>query len=347
MLGEMPDNIGLGVRSIIKKKGSEFIFNKVNNNLNSGDIVFGNLEVVLSNKNLKPKNINSICLRGEPYCVNCLKEAGFNVLSIANNHALEHGIEAFKDTLNILFENEISTVGLKDNESNPIPLIINKNGLKIGIIGCSTIIDHNSKLPLYYFYNNSLFTAIKKLKNEVDFTIVSIHWGYEHIEKPSPEQIILGRKMVDSGANLVLGHHSHCIQGCEEYNNALIVYSLGNFVFDLKNESSRKSWFFEFEISKNNILNYSYKPIIINELYQPVEANGSNLKKIDSIINLANYSINTNELFNKKNIKYYEEEAKTARKKYRNHVKLNFIKNINKLPYWVIKQNIINYLGKK
>ena len=106
MLGDLPMCSGFGVGSTIKKYGSKFIFGRIKDEL-SGDIIIGNLEAILSDKNKNIFSINSMSLRGSPKSVEGLKYAGFNVLSLANNHSLEHGYESLYETMDLLNDNVI------------------------------------------------------------------------------------------------------------------------------------------------------------------------------------------------------------------------------------------------
>ena len=111
-LGDSPKSLGFGVKSKIKSKSADFIFENIKNQL-KGDIVFGNLETVLSEKGLKLYDFYSEQLRGAPEYASALSNAGFTLLSVANNHAMQHGAEAFWESVDSLKSNNISVAGVK------------------------------------------------------------------------------------------------------------------------------------------------------------------------------------------------------------------------------------------
>src|SRR5690606_2415251 len=103
-----------------------------------------------------------------------------------------------------------------------------------------------------------------------DMVIVSVHWGVEYKAKPNQRQILLGRAMIDAGADVVLGHHPHWTQTVEEYQDGVIIYSLGNFIFDqMWSEETRRGDVVEFKLDKTGVLGYQVKPIKIYDYGQP------------------------------------------------------------------------------
>ena len=114
---------GFGVKSAVDKYGDEFIFKNIIPLLDDADIIFGNLECVLSNKGLKDNDIKSRLFRGKPEHISVLKKAGFNILNIANNHTMQYGCEAFIDMERLLLENSIDPLGVKgDDKYNSKPV---------------------------------------------------------------------------------------------------------------------------------------------------------------------------------------------------------------------------------
>jgi gamma-polyglutamate biosynthesis protein CapA len=274
--------LGFGVRSTIETKGHKFIFAYVKDTLKQSDIIFGNLEVVLSGHGLTKNKIESMVLRGQPEAINTLKNAGFNVLNIANNHSLQHGSVAFNETVHLLEKNFIDVVGLfYKNNFSTIPIIKEFKQIKIGFLGYSFVKEQYFKEePLYSIGNiENIKGDIKRLQQQVDFVIVSCHWGMELIDRPSIDIIRLAREMVDSGANIIFGHHPHVFQGIEKYKDGIIFYSLGNFVFDLMWwEPCLQSAIIKIYLIKDNPITYNIIPVKINKIYQPVllETNKTN-----------------------------------------------------------------------
>lgn len=272
MLGEHPVRLGNGVRSHIEKLGGEYLFSKVVTLWNDSDIVFGNLEVALSDIGLIKGRLESEEFRGSTNSIPLLKEAGFNVLGISNNHCMEHGINAFQETTDLLQGHGIFVAGLKGQDSRCIPYEIIINNIKVFLLSYSLRSENYYKgglIPYTLASENQIIEEVRYFKIKSDFLIVSLHWGEEFMDYPSPEHVIFAHKLVDTGANLIIGHHPHVLQGVEKYKNSVIVYSLGNFVFDMWQKKTRKTVIFKAKFSKQGISSVELIPIHINDFFQP------------------------------------------------------------------------------
>lgn len=227
MLGEQSLCYNFGVKSIIKNKGVNYPFTDVKDIFKNGDIVFGNLEAPISNYTDK-KGFEANFFRANPNVIKGLKSANFNVLSVANNHIMEHGDRAFLSTVSSLKEYNITPVGVANKTE-----ILVIDGFKIGILAYSFIEDFIDN-PKYNKINSEkkIREDVENIRDSVDLVILSLHWGYEYVPFPSPEQVEIGRKLIDSGADIIIGGHPHVIQSYEIYKGKPMVYSLGNFIFD-------------------------------------------------------------------------------------------------------------------
>lgn len=270
-LGDYTISLGFGIRSSIHAYGYEHNFNNVKMYLKDADIIFGNLETVISDIGKNEKIIKSIICRGENEFVRVIKNGCFNVVNIANNHILQHGVEAFQDTINVLKRNNIDIIGLRgDNKTICKPVIKTINNKKIGILGYSFVNEnfHEGELLYAQGKKDKILNDIEILKKETNYVVVSCHWGIEFIDKPSPNIRRMARDMVDSGASIILGHHPHVVQGIEKYKNSIIFYSLGNFLFDfLWNRRTRESIIAQICIYDDKI-DYDITPVIISNNYQ-------------------------------------------------------------------------------
>ncbi len=201
-------------------------------------LIYANLECVLSD--CKNTNLNKISLSCNPGYIKYL--SFIDIFSLSNNHIYDLGPEGVKDTINILNNNKKKYFGYGENINEARkPLIINKNGIKLGLIGYNSLTTNGENYatdtkegtsPIALDY---LKTDILNLKKSVDHIIVSLHWGPENKYYPTPDQIMLGHKLVNFGASIIVGTHPHLIQGIETFNKRTICYSLGNFIFsDLK-----------------------------------------------------------------------------------------------------------------
>lgn len=249
-------------------------FDKVKEALSNKDILFGNLETVLSNRGEKAEK--AVLLYTLPEKVEYLKDAGFDVLNLANNHIMDMGIEGFNDTLEVLNQNGLATIGVKNKKFNQSYTIIERKGIKLGFLGYYEHGFENCRNGIFIngIDEDSIVTDIKNLKLKSDIVVVSLHWGIENVFYPSPAQIKCARTLIDAGAALVLGHHPHVVQGIERYKNGLVAYSLGNFQFDCKlvgeiNEKASDSLILSVDISRDGAGNYEIIPVKIKDNFAP------------------------------------------------------------------------------
>jgi poly-gamma-glutamate synthesis protein (capsule biosynthesis protein) len=345
MLGEHPLRYNFGVGKIIKDKGINYLFKEIKNIFKDGDIVFGNLEAPISNYTDK-KGFEANFFRANPNIIEGLKNANFNVLSVANNHIMEHGEKAFLSTVNTLRENNITPVGVKNRKD-----IFDFRGLKIAFLGYSFIEDFidNSQ------YNKisseeKVLSDIKNLRKQVDLILISLHWGYEYVPFPSPEQIEIGRKLIDYGVDLILGHHAHVIQGLEMYRGKLIVYGLGNFIFDQMTyiKTTQKSIIAKIVVDADKSINVDIIPIIwdYNENC-PAIANKNDRDEILNRISLVRDKIENKSLSNyHSEIGDYPASANKYKKIAKMEMKKQFIKNLYKYPPNLSIRTLKIYLQK-
>ena len=209
------------------------------NLLSSVDIRIFNLEVPLTD-NDNPIRKDGPVLRAPLSTINGIKLLNPSIVTLANNHIFDQGEVGLRNTIEQLSGHEIQYVGagLNINEASH-PVIIEKQNRKIGVYACA---EHefsiaNEELPganpIDLFES---FGHISTLKSKSDTVIVLHHGGKEHFRYPSPELQKTCRKMIRSGADLVICQHSHCIGSYEKYDNGIIVYGQGNFLFDRRDD---------------------------------------------------------------------------------------------------------------
>lgn len=216
-----------------------------------------------------------------------LLEGGVDVAGVANNHSTNYGLTVFADNLNLLKSNNILFTGGGNNLSEAeTPAIIEKNGLKWAFLDWNSIVgaisateDTPGVAPLHIkpWYPEDSESDIKHLEQVVsetaqkaDIVIVQFHWGTEYKTQQSESQQNVARRMIDAGADLIVGTHPHAVQGSEFYHDKYITYSLGNFIFDqewsqgTKEGSVLESYFYGADNVADNLI-----PVLISDYHQP------------------------------------------------------------------------------
>ena len=252
-------------------------FRKIAPTLTAADLVFGNLESVISDKGIKQGSIYSF--RAQPKMLGGLKLAGFDVLSVANNHSLDYGIEALLDSQERLRQAGIIPVGAgKSAAQARAPALFNIKGTTIGILAYTALgspfWQAGEKTPGVAWIDTSrleqLKQDIKKTKQQADIIVVSFHFGDEYQIKPSAMQQFLSRIAIDVGADLVIGHHPHVVQPVEQYKHGFIAYSLGNFIFDQGfSKETMEGMVLKVLVQEKKITSVIPLQVAINAFFQP------------------------------------------------------------------------------
>lgn len=175
-----------------------------------------------------------------PFYVSLFEDMGVDIVSLANNHVLDYGTDCLKETFVTLEQTGIAFAGAGNTREEASALkTYDLNGETFGILAASRVIPvpewniENRQPGVFTTYDETaLVESIKKAKESCDYVIVYVHWGGEHTTELTDHQTYLAHAYVDAGADLVLGSHSHCLQGIENYNGSLIFYSLGNYIFN-------------------------------------------------------------------------------------------------------------------
>jgi hypothetical protein len=220
-----------GVRVSGARIGYRGLFDDLVPFLRSAPVCFGNLECALTSI---PERTG--LLVGPPEAAAGVYSSGFRIVNLANNHIYDAGSEGLASTLKATRAAGLVTVGAGDDLDASRSLVITEaQGLKLGWLGCGkTLIRQAEGGPRFWEFNQTqLLDAIRAAREQVDLLFVSIHIGYQYIEVPSPEHRRLGHDCIAAGANVVLMHHAHVLQGLERVGDrGVVCYSLGNFLMD-------------------------------------------------------------------------------------------------------------------
>ncbi len=192
------------------------------------DLTIVNLEVVLTNStNYLKRDDKIFIMRGKPSYVNMLTSASIEIANIANNHVTDFGDAGIVEMAQLLDMAGIGYCGYG------YTYLTEKNGFKVGFVGINS----------WTTDSDDMKELIRDMRQQCDILIVSFHWGNELEYKATDKQIRYGHLAVDNGADLVLGHHPHVVNGIEVYKGVNIVYSLGNFCFGGKRNPDDKDTF--------------------------------------------------------------------------------------------------------
>lgn len=223
----------------------ESSLNYVSDYLKNADAVFINFEGAISNNYSMPRNPNEFppVLLINPTVAKILQGNNVKFASLANNHGLDGGTESIELTRKLLKENGIATIG--DPQKNSLEFVAqHKIGQKnLVFIGINMIRNEINR--------DQVTRLIKDSVSPTNIIFVSVHWGIEYNKYPDAVQKEFGRLFIDSGADVVIGHHPHVVQPVEIYKNKTIFYSLGNFVFDQIPTETKKGLAIKFFIPES------------------------------------------------------------------------------------------------
>ncbi len=261
--------------------------------LATADVTVGNFESALGDR---PEAYTvaegkSYPFLSPPKSAEALGVAGFDLVSLANNHALDYGIEAVRDGVRLLEEQGIEAVGVGENAAEArSPIILEVDGIKLAFLAYIDVLSEDQGYdmtaweatddrPGVAWGRPEIVTAdVQAILPEVDHVIVLLHFGIEYLRPITPEQQTLARAAVDAGADLVIGHHAHVLQKVEEYNGGLIAYGLGNFAFDIDGDPSTmvlQAW-----LTKDGVERFELIPAVIEPGGRPRPATAEEARAI-------------------------------------------------------------------
>jgi len=285
------------------EKEGKTVFDQVAPYFRKSDVNFCNLEASISDKGI-PQAGRYAAFRSYPSMVEVLKEGKIDFVSVANNHSIDYGWEALSETMDLLKRNGIGSCGAGENmEAARRPALVEKKGLTIGLLSYTANVntpfgfkagqeraglapvrispfflpDHTNQEDV-----KAMQTDVKRLRASVDFLVASFHWG---ISEGGTHTIALHQKKIahhaiDAGADCIIGHHPHAIQGIEIYKGKPICYSLGNFFFAMEEGFPRETMLFQCRFSPHSIHEVKFLPAYVSneghpEVVSPDQEEGS------------------------------------------------------------------------
>ncbi|NLP34076.1 MAG: CapA family protein [Clostridiales bacterium] len=239
--------------------------------MNAVDIMMLNNEFAYSTRGTKTPN-KSYTFRADPSRVGILNEMGVDIVSLANNHALDYGPDALMDTFATLDEAGIDYVGAGENLARAeAPVYYTIGDKKIAYLASSRVIfamnwyaTEDSPGMVGTYDPTPLIEAIEKAAQESDYVVVYLHWGVERNEYPEKYQRDFAKKYIDAGADIVVGCHPHVMQGFEFYKGKPIAYSLGNFWF---NSAKRETGLLKIHLDSEDDIRMQILPAMGKDTY--------------------------------------------------------------------------------
>jgi poly-gamma-glutamate synthesis protein (capsule biosynthesis protein) len=230
-----------------------------------------------------------------------LKSAGFDVLTLANNHILDYGPSGLFTTMRVLDTLGIAYCGAgRDRVQAEEPVVCCVEGRKIGFLAFSMTYPSefwagSDRAGTAYPDLERMKKTITALKDTVDLVVVSYHWGGELKTTPKAYQKRFACNAVDAGADLVLGHHPHVLQGLQRYKNRLIAYSLGNFVFGTYSSNTGVSAILKVYFNDRGFLLAEIIPVSVNNYeieFQPRLLHGERRREVLQMLNRISMPLN-------------------------------------------------------
>ncbi len=227
--------LGRGVGHIIETNSPSYPFLRTMDLIREADVAFGNLESPITSGGISQ---GAFSLRADPSVVEGLAEAGFDVVSLANNHVLDYGEAGLLDTVDALEKVGILYAGLKRGTAEGLsPVVFDVQGLRLALLAYDDVAGYYEAADGELGGPARLDPAsacedVRRAAEEADLVVVSLHWGAEYLPAPDDSQREIARGLLEAGADLVIGHHPHVIGAVGSYDDGLVAYSLGNFVFD-------------------------------------------------------------------------------------------------------------------
>lgn len=273
--------------------GPEYFLKNVKSIFEEDDLTIVNMEGTLTEETTRVDK--QFAFKGDPEYVKILTSSFVEAANVANNHSHDYGEKSFQDTVQTLEENGIKTFGYDD------VAVLEVKGIRVGMFGIYELDDHLERIP-------QVKQDIAKLKDQnVDIIVAVFHWSNELVTVPDENQVTLAHLAIDEGADVVVGHHPHVVQGIDEYKGKMIAYSLGNFCFGGNTHPTEMDTFIfqqKFILDgKRNITGSEYKVIpcrVSSETtynnYQPTPLVGEEAKETMDKIEERSQEINSDRI---------------------------------------------------
>lgn len=265
----------------VNDSGADYPFSNTRSLIQQADIAVCNLEAPYGTKGKAFDKKFTFLV--PPRLAAGIKEAGFDVVAMANNHMMDYGPEPLKATLVLLDSLGIAHSGAGTTLAGARkPAIVERNGIKVAFLSYSRVHPTQfwataQKAGTAPAYENQIKEDIQSSKELADLVVVSFHWGAELMDTTKLYQRTLAHFCIDQGADLVLGHHPHILQGMELYQGKLIAYSLGNFAFGSRSRKCTESVILKTEFDSTGLKRIELVPLCVDNnrvFFRPTKLSG-------------------------------------------------------------------------
>jgi poly-gamma-glutamate synthesis protein (capsule biosynthesis protein) len=261
------------LRTMLQAGTTTTAFEPLRQQFGDADLAMVNFESAITERGTA--QAKAYTFRAPERALEVLRDTGVDVVTLANNHGLDFGPIGLQDTLAAKDENLLPMVGIgRDDTDAYAPWITTVKGQRIAVIGATQVID--SEFISSWTATSSqagmasakqeqrLVQAVRDARTKVDTVVVYLHWGTERQECPNPQQKALTPLLVDAGADVIVGGHAHRVLGGGRYQNAVVHYGLGNFVFFNQTGPAGDSGYFRVTITGRRVDGYQWTPARLN-----------------------------------------------------------------------------------
>ncbi|MBN1543741.1 CapA family protein, partial [candidate division KSB1 bacterium] len=292
--------LGSWVIDKVERLGVDYPFDGTRSVVQAADVAIANLEAPLTDGGAEFAD-KTYTFRVPTHFAHGIRRAGFDVVTLANNHIVDYGCDGLADTRTALDSVGVLYCGAGANREQACqPVIWEQGNRRVAFIG------YSFTFPTEFWAGRDrcgtchpseilMEETIRQARNQADWVVVSFHWGQEKRETPKEYQVYFAHRAIDSGADLVLGHHPHVLQGLEIYRNRLIAYSLGNYAFGSFSRNARDSIILRVLLQDNGLLFARVVPISVynhSVEFQPQLLFGSEAERVVRDLNRLSAPLN-------------------------------------------------------
>lgn len=246
--------------------------------LGAADLAVVNLETAVGTAG-DPAADKQFTFQADPALLDRLADSGVDVVTMANNHALDFGVEGAAETVALAEAAGLAVVGYGEDRTAAYTALVEEvGGRSVAVIGLTRVMpliswaageDRPGMASAYDRHLAIAVAAVEAAAAVADHVVVSVHWGRERHTCPDGSQLALARALADAGADVIAGHHAHVLQGIEVVGDALVAYGLGNLAFYARTPATRQSGVLTVTLGEGGVEDHRWSPAVIDDLGRP------------------------------------------------------------------------------